>query len=296
MILLNASIIGAAAVTLVHLVRLRRRVRCPALAAPFVARRQALLRHLLGGGGSGRWVDSHPRCPPRFDHHQRAGPGRRPPARAPPSSCCSCATTRTVLGPWVNKPWLNVVASFIVSILLIMSLILMATTCSPTIDVTSLAPVLGAVARRRLCRCRCLPGAGQVDATSGPSTRPGPGPRHLANAGAESPRPSQVVPGQIDRHVPTTGLPRRGRIAAPGQDDPAGLAQVTGYRLCTTLYGQERLCRCRPTATVRQARLGWTPSGSPLRSGAPHRRSPGCARYPTCATRPRAARSCRRGR
>ena len=52
---------------------------------------------------------------------------------------------KAVLGPWVNRPWLNVVASFIVSILLIMSLILMATTLFTTIDVTTLSLVLGAV-------------------------------------------------------------------------------------------------------------------------------------------------------
>ncbi len=51
---------------------------------------------------------------------------------------------KDVLGPWVNRPWLNAVASVIVSILLIMSLILMATTLFSNIDVTTLAVVLGA--------------------------------------------------------------------------------------------------------------------------------------------------------
>ncbi|MGO9029667.1 MAG: Nramp family divalent metal transporter [Acidimicrobiales bacterium] len=50
---------------------------------------------------------------------------------------------KDVLGPWVNKPWLNVVSSFIVSILLMMSLILMATTLFTSINVTTLSLALG---------------------------------------------------------------------------------------------------------------------------------------------------------
>jgi NRAMP (natural resistance-associated macrophage protein)-like metal ion transporter len=41
---------------------------------------------------------------------------------------------RDVLGPWANKPWLNVVASIIVSLLVELSLILVATTMFPSID------------------------------------------------------------------------------------------------------------------------------------------------------------------
>ncbi len=52
---------------------------------------------------------------------------------------------KEVLGPWVNRPWLNVVASVVVSILLMMSLVLMATTLFPNIDVNKLALVLGGV-------------------------------------------------------------------------------------------------------------------------------------------------------
>jgi NRAMP (natural resistance-associated macrophage protein)-like metal ion transporter len=52
---------------------------------------------------------------------------------------------KEVLGPWVNRPWLNVVASLIVSVLLLMSLVLMATTLFSHIDVTTLALVLGGV-------------------------------------------------------------------------------------------------------------------------------------------------------
>ena len=52
---------------------------------------------------------------------------------------------KDVLGPWVNRAWLNMLAILIVSILLAMSLVLMVTTLFPGIDVTVLAVVLGAV-------------------------------------------------------------------------------------------------------------------------------------------------------
>ncbi|HEV3367497.1 MAG TPA: NRAMP family divalent metal transporter [Acidimicrobiales bacterium] len=50
---------------------------------------------------------------------------------------------KEVLGPWVNRPWLNVVATAIVSILLMMSLILMATTLFSQINVRELTAILG---------------------------------------------------------------------------------------------------------------------------------------------------------
>jgi len=52
---------------------------------------------------------------------------------------------KQVLGPWVNRLWLNILASVIVSILLMMSLILMITTLFSTVNVTSLAELLGGV-------------------------------------------------------------------------------------------------------------------------------------------------------
>ena len=52
---------------------------------------------------------------------------------------------KEVLGPWVNRPWLNVVSGIIVSILLMLSLVLMATTLFTSINVTDLALVLGGV-------------------------------------------------------------------------------------------------------------------------------------------------------
>jgi Mn2+/Fe2+ NRAMP family transporter len=52
---------------------------------------------------------------------------------------------RQVLGPWVNRLWLNILASVIVSILLAMSLVLMITTLFKSVDVTALVEVLGGV-------------------------------------------------------------------------------------------------------------------------------------------------------
>ncbi len=50
---------------------------------------------------------------------------------------------KEVLGPWVNRPWLNVLAGFIVAVLLALSLILMATTVFPNLNVDSIGLVLG---------------------------------------------------------------------------------------------------------------------------------------------------------
>ena len=51
---------------------------------------------------------------------------------------------REVLGPWVNRRWLNVVAILIVAVLLILSAILMATTLFPALDVVETAEGLSA--------------------------------------------------------------------------------------------------------------------------------------------------------
>ncbi len=50
-----------------------------------------------------------------------------------------------VLGPWRNRPWLNALASVIVAVLVLLSLILMATTVFPSINVTQFALVGGMV-------------------------------------------------------------------------------------------------------------------------------------------------------
>ena len=52
---------------------------------------------------------------------------------------------REVLGPWCNPVWLNVLASLIIAILVLLSMILMATVLFPSIDVTTVALAGGAV-------------------------------------------------------------------------------------------------------------------------------------------------------
>ena len=52
---------------------------------------------------------------------------------------------RDVLGPWVNRPWLNVVAGVIISVLLMMSFVLMITTLFSSININDLALVLGGI-------------------------------------------------------------------------------------------------------------------------------------------------------
>jgi Mn2+/Fe2+ NRAMP family transporter len=53
---------------------------------------------------------------------------------------------RAVLGPWVNRTWLNVVAGVIVSTMLVLSAILVVSTAVPSVDVTQLLALLGSVA------------------------------------------------------------------------------------------------------------------------------------------------------
>ena len=52
---------------------------------------------------------------------------------------------RDVLGPWCNPGWLNVLASVIVAVLVLLSLILMATVIFPGIDVTQVSLIGGVV-------------------------------------------------------------------------------------------------------------------------------------------------------
>jgi Mn2+/Fe2+ NRAMP family transporter len=52
---------------------------------------------------------------------------------------------KQVLGPWINRPWLNVLSTGIVSVLLMMSLVLMVTTVFSDINVNRVAVVLGCV-------------------------------------------------------------------------------------------------------------------------------------------------------
>jgi NRAMP (natural resistance-associated macrophage protein)-like metal ion transporter len=52
---------------------------------------------------------------------------------------------KAVLGPWVNRVWLNALAVAIIGVLIVLSLILVTTTMFPSIDVTVLLVVLGSL-------------------------------------------------------------------------------------------------------------------------------------------------------
>jgi NRAMP (natural resistance-associated macrophage protein)-like metal ion transporter len=52
---------------------------------------------------------------------------------------------REVLGPWVNRTWLNVVATVIVSVLVMLSMILVISTVLPNLDVSRLVLVLSGI-------------------------------------------------------------------------------------------------------------------------------------------------------
>jgi hypothetical protein len=52
---------------------------------------------------------------------------------------------REVLGPWTNPSWLKALAAVIVGVLMVLSVILTLTTLLPSVDVTTLAAIGGAV-------------------------------------------------------------------------------------------------------------------------------------------------------
>jgi NRAMP (natural resistance-associated macrophage protein)-like metal ion transporter len=71
---------------------------------------------------------------------------------------------REVLGPWANPPWLNAIASLIIGVLVELSLILMASTLFPSVNVTHLfvylsLVLLAALAGMAIYALRNRPGA-----------------------------------------------------------------------------------------------------------------------------------------
>ena len=80
---------------------------------------------------------------------------------------------REVLGPWVNKPWLNAVAAVIVAVLLVLSGTLMATTLFPSVNVTlvfiGLAAAMGVLGAGIVVALRVV---ARRAATSGPPPPP----------------------------------------------------------------------------------------------------------------------------
>jgi Mn2+/Fe2+ NRAMP family transporter len=83
---------------------------------------------------------------------------------------------REVLGPWTNRPWLNVIASAIVGILVELSLILMASTMFPAVNVTDLFTymslvLLACLAGTAVYVLRSRPATGAVDVPEAPEEK-----------------------------------------------------------------------------------------------------------------------------
>ena len=104
---------------------------------------------------------------------------------------------RAVLGPWCNRAWLNVLAVVIEGVLLLLSLILMATTVFPHIDVTAFTVVGAAVISAGLLVFGALVLRGRR--RRGPVKPPASGPR--------VPREQWTMPpiALLERPVQSTG-------------------------------------------------------------------------------------------
>ena len=133
---------------------------------------------------------------------------------------------REVLGPWSNSPWLNAIASVIIGVLVELSLILMASTMFPTVNVTQLFVYLSLVLLVGLA-------ADGVYAAAQPSAEP----RRVSRRRSRSPRraarqtwtmpPLALLerpvwsPGRKAGDAPAARLSGRGRAAADRQDRAA---------------------------------------------------------------------------
>ncbi|HZQ50351.1 MAG TPA: NRAMP family divalent metal transporter [Candidatus Dormibacteraeota bacterium] len=118
---------------------------------------------------------------------------------------------RGVLGPWVNAPWLNVLAVFIVGVLLSLSTILVVTTVFPAASVTALAIVCGALVLLA------------TGATAGWSVRaPAMPPEYAAMSRGE----------REDWRMPALALLERPPLSAVRR---AAMVALSGYVVLTTL-------------------------------------------------------------
>ena len=163
---------------------------------------------------------------------------------------------REVLGPWVNRTWLNWVAALIVGTLLLLSGILMATTMFPNLNVVAVAGylalalvILGVAAvpvLRWLARRQPAPPAPRF-----PRARR---PQHLADAAPCPARAGHLVTWDPARHDRAARLPGYRRAAAGGQGRRAqpriafaNCGNVFGYlRFDQTLFSSRSWLGCSP--------------------------------------------------
>jgi Mn2+/Fe2+ NRAMP family transporter len=78
---------------------------------------------------------------------------------------------RAVLGPWVNPPWLNALASVILGVLLMLSGILVVSTLFPSIDVGRLVVVLGVLLVLGLVALGIIVSRGRATTSAEPERR-----------------------------------------------------------------------------------------------------------------------------
>ena len=102
---------------------------------------------------------------------------------------------RDVLGPWVNPPWLKAFASVVVGVLILLSVILTTTTLVPSVNVTTFSLVGAAVlvvvfVPAGVISLRSRRGASAVD---GARTRAGRSPRAVDDASGDAVVPAAVV-------------------------------------------------------------------------------------------------------
>ena len=157
---------------------------------------------------------------------------------------------REVLGPWRNRPWLNVIASTIVAVLVLLSLILMATTVFPNIDVTRFALIGGADPRSGAAGVRCR--NAQIAATRTIRDRrggraPDP-PGAVDDAPADAARATALVDRAQGRDARDARLPHDLGRSSRGQGRPARwrLDLERDEDSATRPIGRPRICGAFP--------------------------------------------------
>jgi hypothetical protein len=128
-----------------ELVRLRRRVRPPSLAASRVEQGEGVPRQLRRNGRRLRRDSADPRRSAGITTVVQALAGVLLPSAT--MFLLLLCNDKAVLGPWTNPTWLNALASVIIGVLVILSAILTATVLFPSVNVTLLTVILaGALA------------------------------------------------------------------------------------------------------------------------------------------------------
>ena len=128
---------------------------------------------------------------------------------------------REVLGPWRNPPWLNALASVIVATLVLLSMILMATTVFPNINVTTFALIGGALLAIGLISFGLLTLRTRRKAPPPVERSPSDPERAMDHAATRAARPPTNVNRPQDRDAHPQRLPRPRRHPADRQSHPA---------------------------------------------------------------------------